>query len=195
MAGRTKLGFKPASRAALGVALLVALSACGGAGFGSNSSSTAAKLGMEGSGSGATGSAGFIVPGGDNSVQRFGSEAPAEEREAASGVLESYLHARSAENWGAACAALSARTAEPLEELAASSPKAKGTTCAAALAALAGSRPAPTDNLAGPIGALRVEGDRGFALFHGSDGNDYVVPMQREGSIWKVATLEPVELS
>lgn len=180
-------GSKLARALASAAALAVVLSACGG---GSTSSSPSASS----SSSGASGAAGFIVPGGDNSVQRFGSEAPAEEREAASSVLESYLRARSVKNWGLACAALARSTAEPLEELAASSGKAKGSSCAAALAVLAGSRPAPADPLAGSIASLRVEGDRGFALFHGDDGVDYVVPMQREGSVWKVASLEPVEL-
>lgn len=143
----------------------------------------------------AKGSAGFIVPGGDNSVQRFGSEAPAEEREAASRVVVSYLRARAAKDYGAECAALARSTVAPLRRLIASSHRGRQVSCVDALGALAGSRPAPENPLTGPIGSLRVDGDRAFALFHGRGGVDYTLSMQREGPIWKVATLEPVPLN
>lgn len=193
MAGRTKLAL------ALGLAAVLAASvaACGGGGSGGSSASSASTTGSgpaAPTGKAREGSAGFVVPGGDNSIQNFGSEAPASEREAASRVLESYLSARAAKDFGAECAALARSAAEPLERLAASSAQGKKVSCAAALARLAGSRPAPVNAMTGPIGSLRVQGDRGFALYHGAESIDYVVPMHREGVVWKVGTLEPVEL-
>jgi len=41
-----------------------------------------------------------------------------------------------------------------------------------------------------PIAALRVEGDEGFALYHGTKGGDYVVAMGKEGDEWKVAAIQ-----
>jgi hypothetical protein len=142
----------------------------------------------------AQGSASFIVPGGDNSVQRFGSEAPGEEREAASRVVVSYMRARAAKDYGGECAALARSAVEPLQRLTGSSPR-EQVSCVNALSALAGSRPAPENPMTGPIGSLRVQGDSAFALFHGRGGVDYTISMRREGPIWKVATLEPVPLN
>jgi hypothetical protein len=184
--------------ALLAAALLTLLSGCASSGSG-NGESTArgASGGSQAQGKpagGGTGSAGFMVPGGDNSVQEFGREASAGERAAASRVLQSYLRARAARDFGAQCAALAPSTVEPLRKLSGGSAAGGSGTCAAALQRLAGSRPGPADTMTGPIGALRVQGARGFALYHGAEGIDYVVPMRREGVVWKVATLEPVEL-
>lgn len=184
----------------LGPLLLAALLALlGGCGSG-NGGTTAAGAGghpqaRDASG-GKGGSAGFIVPGGDNSVQEFGREASPGEREAASRILQGYLRARAASDFGAQCAALARSAVEPLEELSApgGSSGRGNAACGAALQRLAGSRPGPADTMTRPIGALRVQGARGFALYHGAGGIDYVVPMRREGVLWKVATLEPVEL-
>ena len=48
-------------------------------------------------------------------------------------------------------------------------------------------------NTAGPIDSLRVDSERAFALYHGSDGSDYFMPMALEGGSWRVAGLAPTE--
>ena len=56
------------------------------------------------------------------------------------------------------------------------------------------SRTVRKDRLAGPIAAMRVRGSRGFALFRGTDGRDWGMPLEREGATWKVAAIQEEEL-
>jgi hypothetical protein len=44
------------------------------------------------------------------------------------------------------------------------------------------------------VGALRIEGEGGFILFHGVEGVEYFMPMVREEGSWKVAALVPSAL-
>jgi hypothetical protein len=191
------------------VALLVSgLAACGGDDAGSSTAvttgesttpATAEKQGPGGDGgddsSADRGSAGFRTPGGDNSIQTFGEEADDAEVAAASVVLVGYLEARSEEDWAGQCTYLAKAAVAPLEELVARSPQFKGKGCAAALPALMAGTPASTraNTLTGTIASLRVEGDRGFALYHGADGVDYFVPMAKEDGEWKLGAIAPSE--
>jgi hypothetical protein len=145
--------------------------------------------------SGDSGSTAFRTPGGDNSVQNFGEEADAAEAEAASATLASYMRARAEDDWAKQCATLAQLTIEPLQQLASRSPQLKGKDCAAILTALIASTPRSTrvDTMTDGIASLRVEGDRGFALYHGAEGVDYFVPMVKEGGEWKVGALAPTE--
>jgi hypothetical protein len=141
------------------------------------------------------GSAGFRTPGGDNSVQNFGEEAEATEREAAEAALAGYLEARAEGDWAGQCDYLAKVTLKPIEQLAARSPEVKGKGCAALLEALSAGLPASAraDTMTDGIGSLRVEGERGFVLYHGAEGVDYFVPMLDEDGEWKVAALAPTE--
>ncbi len=42
-----------------------------------------------------------------------------------------------------------------------------------------------------PLAALRIQGNQAFAFFHGARGQDYVIPMIKEGGEWKVGSLGP----
>ena len=180
---------------ALALVLAMAISVgCGGGG-----SSTATSHGdntvTRASGRGAvqndTGAGdGFIVPGGDNSIQRFGQEATAAERKAASEVLESYLQARASEQFVEECIYLARTAVEPLEKLAPSAPRG----CVVALNALGIGASTGSDAMIGPVGSLRIGEGRAFALYHGRGGIDYVMPMVKESGAWKVASLAPIEL-
>lgn len=133
----------------------------------------------------------FRIPGGDNSIQSFGAEASAAERDAPSAALEAYMRARAADDGQGQCAHLARAAVQPMEELLSRSPDFEGKGCAAILAAL-GSRSDPSlraNTMSGPIASLRVEGDRAFALYHGRGGTDYFIPMVKEGGEWKVATV------
>lgn len=151
-------------------------------------SSTAGRVDSE------SGSKSFIVPGGDNSIQRFGGEADSSERERAAAALESFLDAQANREYARACSLMSEATQGALEQLATASKKFKGADCATILRALtSGASPvaartyAPTRGVA----SLRVKGDRGFALYHGSHGTDYFMPMVKEDGEWKVGSLAP----
>jgi hypothetical protein len=179
-------------RRALGTALfalaLFALVGCGGGGSSSSSSSA------EGS-SHKGASSEFISPGGENKFAKFGEEASEEEREAASAVLEENLTARQVGDWETQCASL---TESQMKEL---SPESGAEVlvkaCAKGLGELAQplSATAETrkDRLPGEIDVLRVKGKIGYALFHGSEGTNYAMAMEKEGTEWKVASLVTVE--
>lgn len=178
------------------VLLANVLMACGGGGASTNSTSTGSNGGSETTGKAAIqGSRGFLTPGGDNSVQNFGSEAAGAELSDASAVLTAYMRARAKDEWTAECTYLAHAATAPLEQLAASSPRLKGGGCGAILKALEGGTPISTraDTMHGDVASLRVKGDRGFALYHGTHGVDYFIPMVKEAGRWKVGSLAPDE--
>jgi hypothetical protein len=185
----------------LAIAVLLALtaSACGGGDSGDSATSPAAAGGESTAPTTAGGdggsASGFRTPGGDNSIQEFGVEASTAEVDAATATLAAYLKARVAEDWEKDCAYLAKPAVAPLEQLAASSPRLKGKGCAAILAALASGTPRSTraNTMTGAVASLRIEGDRGFALYHGARGVDYFVPMVKEDGEWKLGTLSPSE--
>jgi hypothetical protein len=47
-------------------------------------------------------------------------------------------------------------------------------------------------HLQGEIVSLRLRGREAFALFHGDNGIDYVMPMQHVGSEWKMSQIAPI---
>ncbi len=149
----------------------------------------------ESSPSTAKGSAAFLTPGGDNSIQNFGEEADSEQLESATTTLDGYLQARSEGDWAGSCVHLAKTTVAPLERFAAASPQLKGKGCAAILAALQGRTPASTRTNTMTVGlaSLRIEDDHGFALYHGPDGVDYFMSMVKEDGEWKVGALAPSE--
>jgi hypothetical protein len=191
MGGKAKLAFALLLSALLGLGA----GACGGGSESTSSGSTGkaerqASTGSSDQASSHPGepSADFLTPGGDNSIQTYGVEADAEERQAASAVLEAYMAARGDQDWEAACVQLSTAAVEPLESIVAA-----GSGCRATMAAIS-KRLAPSawDNtMTGPIAALRRKGGSAFALYHGTAGSDYFIQMSSEGGDWKVAALEP----
>lgn len=151
--------------------------------------------GADDSSSADDGSASFRTAGGDNSIQDFGEEADSGELDEASTVLSSYLDARANDDWVKQCALLAAATVAPLEQLASRSAQFKGKGCAAILEGLMSRVPASTraNTLTDGLAALRVEEDRGFALYHGAGGVDYFVPMTKEDGQWKLGSIAPSE--
>jgi hypothetical protein len=84
------------------------------------------------------GSASFRTPGGDDSIQNFGSEADSSKVEAATGTLGAHLRARAKDDWAKSWTYPAKAAVQPLERLASSSSQLKGKGCAAILAALKG---------------------------------------------------------
>lgn len=133
----------------------------------------------------------FLVSEGDNSIPTYGSEASASVRGEAEAVLAGYLRAREAEDWSAACAAMSTQVAKQLALLSGQSGK---TDCAKAYAALAEHRSAAerANPMVGGLVALRVESPHAFALFYGSGKQQYMMPLEEEGGGWKVTQIAAV---
>ena len=139
------------------------------------------------------GAAQFRTPGGDNSIQESGVEATAGERERAAAALHAYLDLRAAHHWAAACEYMAASLIGLLEQAVAISPrpnKPKG--CPAVLKAM--SKAAPRHLLdeltAVDVGSLRLNGKRGFLLYHGPEHKDYAMLVAKEAGGWKVTTLD-----
>lgn len=171
-------------------ALAIGLSACGGGDDSTRSSSSTASNSSAGQGSSS-----FHTPGGDNSVQNFGNEADGAEVAAATTVLAGYLQARARGDWGKDCVLLARTAVTPLKQLAAKSPELKGKGCAGILAALVAYVPKSSraSTMTSGIASLRVQGDRGFALYHGAKGINYFMPMVKEDGQWKVGSLASSE--
>ena len=129
-------------------------------------------------------------------VATFGKESGESERQKASAVLAESLTARQEGDFATQCATLSKQTLETAfshGEGAADAAK-----CVAELESvstpLAKTESVRADTLEGEIAALRVKGNRAFALYHGNDGNDYAVPMEKEGGTWKVGSVVTLPL-
>lgn len=135
----------------------------------------------------------FLVPVGDNSVPTYGSEASSAQSAAAETSLSTYLAARAEGDWATACSLMSAAVAGQLEALAGEAGTARQ-SCAAAYAQLSERVPAArrADPLIQGLTALRVEGPHAFALFYGPGEQQYMMPMEEEGSAWRVSQLEPL---
>lgn len=177
----------------LGIAILTPLSLVAGCGGGSNSlgtsESTQSEIGNRQS------SYEFLRPkGGNNKIVTFGVEAPASERNAASMVLENALDARASGNFASQCALLSAATITEITD----ESKDGDATCPQVLKELAEPLKKTTkiraSTLHGPISALRVEGLKAYALYHGMNKTDFAMPMVQESGQWKVAALLEAEL-
>jgi hypothetical protein len=134
----------------------------------------------------------FFTKGDENKIPKFGEEADEEEREAASAVLSENLTARASGDWAKQCATLAKGAVEEVEEGAAAQGL-KGGGCAKELESraqpLSQTKSIRANPMTGPIDALRVKGDRGYALFHGTEGNDYFVPMENVDGEWKVDSI------
>lgn len=151
--------------------------------------------GSDGSSQG-EGSAAFLTPGGDNSIQQYGAEADDEEREAASAAVLAYMEARADSDWEAVCEHMADATLEPFEEFTDKTGQLKGKKCPEILETLTGSAPASsrTNMAADGVASFRFEDDQGFALYHGTDGTDYFLPLVKENGQWKVGALAPTAL-
>jgi len=126
--------------------------------------------------------------GGEKSIEEFGAEAVGSERVAIRGAFTSYLSAIAAGDFRPACSHLAAGVRQSLEQLVVK--RLKGRGCVAILPKLlSGSAATIARRQAeGKITKVRVEGDRGFVVFHAPRAKLYQMTMVREGGEWKTAT-------
>lgn len=136
----------------------------------------------------------FLIRGGDNSVQTFGREATKAEREQASEVIQAWMKARAAQDWAKDCSYFSRKYIHRLvAEDAVKVSHGKVKNCPQALAYF-GHQASGTyeNNLSGPIDSLRVGEGHGYAQYHGNDGHDWVITVDRERSRWWVGIAAPI---
>jgi len=139
---------------------------------------------------------GFRVPGGDNSIQEYGTEQDAGERAAAMQPIAALYRALYSGDWNEVCNTyLSANNVKQIELLAEKSPKLKGKTCADVLSGLNQSPGVKgPDTPDGGVVSFRTEGDTGFAIYWGIDGKGYAFALKSEGGSWKLTALAPTPL-
>ena len=145
----------------------------------------------------------FLVPGGDNVVPTSGEEGTPRERAEATAVVAAWLRARAAEDGKRQCSYLSRAYIKNLIADAHSVTKGKVDSCAGALDYFKFENHGNfKDTLGGQIDSLRVGGGIGstgkpgslaWAQYHGTDGNDWIVPLEREHGEWKVAKFLPLQ--
>jgi hypothetical protein len=134
----------------------------------------------------------FLTPGGDNSVQIFGEEASPQEVEEISAVLSAYMEARAKGDWTTACRYLFPQGGPPGQR----GGPVKDRRCPARIAKLEGQLPASAraNSMTGPVDSVRHEGERAYALYHGTHGADYYIPMLSYYGDWKVVEPAPTKI-
>lgn len=142
-------------------------------------------------------SAQFRTKGGDNSIQNYGDEASASEREKATKVIAGVFAAQKTKNWAKVCTLLSSKATGQLEEFSKHSPQLKGKGCPQLVGLLLGSAPssARPETIKGTVIALRRKGTESFALYKGTDGKSYAYPLLLEGGQWKLIGMAPTPLN
>jgi hypothetical protein len=132
----------------------------------------------------------FAGKGENGELAKAGTEASDAEREAASRVVEENLRARVENDFRKQCETLAPRLVEELEKR--NSNGSLGSGCESILKGLAKQLPGGKylSPMGEPLAALVVNGERGFAFFHGISGADFVVPMEKAAGNWKVASVE-----
>ena len=148
------------------------------------------------SSSGEERSSSFRTPGGDNSIQEYGDEADAEERAKATKTIVTFYSAGAGEEWAKVCGVLSAKNVKSMKLFAKRIPNVKSKDCAGVLAAIdSGAQANPPERIKGGVVSLRIEGDIGFALYHGANGKNYAFPLTLEAGEWKLTSIAPTPLS
>jgi len=178
------------------VLLVFVLSGCGG---GSNSSTEAAETEsrlypwIKGP------TREFLEPGGDNIVQTFGREGTKAQREQASETIEAWMRARAVQDWKKDCSYFSKGYNTNITDDAHGVTGGKVKSCPQALAYFKHNASGDyVNNLTGPIDSLRVglykgQRNQGYAQYHGNDGKDWIVPVEKNGGRWKVSIASPIE--
>jgi hypothetical protein len=143
-------------------------------------------------------SAQFRTKGGDNSIQNFGEEEGSAERAKATKLLTGLFAALKTKEYAKACAVLSQKAVEQLEQFSEHSPQLKGKSCGAVLGLVFSSSPGQggrPEAIKGGVIALRRKGGEAFALYHGVDGKPYAYPLVVENGQWKVIGMAPTPLN
>lgn len=127
--------------------------------------------------------------GGEESIEKFGSEATGSDKGAILAAEQGYLNGLADGDYATACSYLARPTQQSLEQLVVKQLKAKG--CAAILPKLLSpSAPAVARQQAnGKITKIRVEGDQAFIIFHAPGAKLYVFTMAQEDGAWKATAV------
>jgi hypothetical protein len=181
---------RKATTVLLAVLIAALVAGCGGSSGGSSSSPAPEEASKQ-----------FQDPKGSKGkepVATFGKESGQAERAAASAILAKNLTARQEADFAEQCATLGKAGLEsvlgPWKEANAKAVAKCATALKGFAEPLAQSKTIRADTLNGEIAALRIEKGHAYALYHGTDGKDYAMPMEEEGGQWKVGSITTIEL-
>jgi hypothetical protein len=124
-------------------------------------------------------------------IETFGRAAGTQDRAAISAALRAYSLALAADDGAAACSKLSTGVRGQALAVPMGGRRRKSTSCARVLTTLFAREPAQARaaQRAITVTAIRVEGDRGFALFRQPGMPPGFFPMVRERGEWKVGAI------
>ncbi len=144
----------------------------------------------------------FLDPGGDNVVQTFGKEGTKAEREQASEVIAAWMRARAVPDWKKDCSYFSTGYRREITKDAHGVTNGEVKNCPQALAYFKHEASGDYVNTfdGRRIASLRVgiykgQLNQGWAQYHGNDGKDWIVPVERsgKGEPWMVGIASPLD--
>lgn len=130
-------------------------------------------------------------------LAEFGTEGSDSDRTEVEELIDAYLPAIGGGRWKSACRYLSANLMSQIDQIARRSKRPVKPTCAEILQALVESANARSHEslVTAPqgIASLRIKESPsgGFALFHGSDGEDHWMTVSRAGGTWGITSPTP----
>ncbi len=132
----------------------------------------------------------------DSATLDFGEEGSEAQLEEGADAVQAFLTARAAGDWDAACAQLARPMLAKIEHLAISATELEDKSCPSFLGTFTRlSAKEKKDSTEVDAGSLRQQGREGFLIYHGAGEAVYAMPLNREGDVWKVASLTPELLS
>jgi hypothetical protein len=126
----------------------------------------------------------------------FGEEGSKEDLEEGATAVEDFFTARADGDWATACAQLARPMLAKIEHLASSTTDLEDKSCPSFLGAFTRlSAKEQKDSKVVDGGSLRKQGQRAFLIYYGAGKVVYSMPLNREGDVWKLASLSSDRLS
>ena len=131
--------------------------------------------------------------GGEEQVEKYGSEAQGSVKGEVLAAEQSYLSAIATKSYGKACAGLAPAVTGSLQKMV----KGGDAGCGAILPKLLSPSTAAVARrqLQGEVVRVRIEGKQAFVIFHAPGARLWALPLSNQGGGWKVATLAPTVLA
>ncbi|MDX6600883.1 MAG: hypothetical protein QOF13_85 [Solirubrobacterales bacterium] len=126
----------------------------------------------------------------------FGEEGSKSALEEGAEVVQGFFAARAEGDWAGTCAQLSRSVLDKIKHLATTATGLVDTSCPSFLGAFMRlSAEERKESTIVDAGSLREQGPRAFLIYYGGSEAVYTMPLNREGSEWKIASLSPKQLN
>jgi hypothetical protein len=138
-------------------------------------------------------------------LAEFGEEASGGDLSEVDAIVQAYLQATGGGEWQKACAYLSAMVKAQIAQVVQQSSSSSSSSCGDALQNVTKTFSPPGEDspiyASEGVASLRIKegglagGGAGFALFHGSDGEDHWIAVKAEGGEWTILSTSPQPFS